>query len=277
MYFPILLTGGFSIYNMNWIEALLLGLLQGLTEFLPVSSSGHLEIGKALLGITTKNNLVFTVVVHGATVLSTIIVFRKDIFELLKGLFSFQWNESTQYIAKIALSMIPIGIIGVSFKDQVEEIFNTDNILLLVGFMLLITASFLAFTYYAKQKEKEISFKDAFLIGMAQTVAILPGISRSGATIATGLLLKNKKSEVAKFSFLMVLVPIIGENILNVFNGTYTSQGSIELMPLIVGFIAAFLSGLLACSWMIKLVKKGKLIYFAIYCLIIGLIAIFAA
>ncbi|WP_320020192.1 undecaprenyl-diphosphate phosphatase [Labilibaculum manganireducens] len=262
---------------MNWIEALLLGLLQGLTEFLPVSSSGHLEIGKALLGIHAENNLVFTVVVHGATVLSTIIVFRKDILELLKGLFSFQWNESTQYIAKIAVSMIPIGIVGVFFKDQVEEIFNTDKILLIVGFMLLVTASFLAFTYYAKQKEKDISFKDAFIIGIAQTVAVLPGISRSGATIATGLLLKNKKAEVAKFSFLMVLVPIIGENILSVFKGTYTSQGSVELMPLLVGFIAAFLSGLLACSWMIKLVKRGKLIYFAIYCLIIGLIAIFAA
>ncbi|PKQ66655.1 UDP-diphosphatase [Labilibaculum manganireducens] len=262
---------------MNWIEALLLGLLQGLTEFLPVSSSGHLEIGKALLGIHAENNLVFTVVVHGATVLSTIIVFRKDILELLKGLFSFQWNESTQYIAKIAVSMIPIGIVGVFFKDQVEEIFNTDKILLIVGFMLLVTAAFLAFTYYAKQKEKDISFKDAFIIGIAQTVAVLPGISRSGATIATGLLLKNKKAEVAKFSFLMVLVPIIGENILSVFKGTYTSQGSVELMPLLVGFIAAFLSGLLACSWMIKLVKRGKLIYFAIYCLIIGLIAIFAA
>jgi undecaprenyl-diphosphatase len=262
---------------MNWIEALLLGLLQGLTEFLPVSSSGHLEIGKALLGINAENNLTFTVVVHGATVLSTIIVFRKDIFELLKGLFSFQWNESTQYIAKIALSMIPIGIVGVFFKDQVEEVFNTDKILLLVGFMLLITASFLAFTFYAKQKEKEISFKDAFIIGIAQTVAVLPGISRSGATIATGLLLKNKKSEVAKFSFLMVLVPIIGENVLSILKGTYSSQGSVELMPLIVGFMGAFLAGLLACSWMIKLVKKGKLIYFAIYCLIIGLIAIFAA
>ncbi len=262
---------------MSWIEALLLGLLQGLTEFLPVSSSGHLEIGKALLGITAENNLTFTVVVHGATVLSTIIVFRKDILKLLQGLFSFQWNESTQYIAKIAISMIPIGIVGVFFKDQVEELFETEKILLLVGFMLLVTASFLAFTYYAKQKEKEISFKDAFIIGMAQTVAILPGISRSGATIATGLLLKNKKSEVAKFSFLMVLVPIIGENVLSIFKGTYTSQGSVELLSLVVGFIGAFLSGLLACSWMINLVKKGKLIYFAIYCLIIGLIAIFAA
>lgn len=262
---------------MNWIEALLLGILQGLTEFLPVSSSGHLEIGKALLGVNPENNLTFTIVVHGATVLSTIFVFRKDILELFTGLFRFQWNDSTKYISKIAISMIPIGIVGVFFKDEVEAIFNTDRILFLVGFMLLITASFLAFTFYAKQKDKEISFRDAFIIGIAQTFAILPGISRSGATIATGLLLKNKKAEVAKFSFLMVLVPIIGENILSLLNGSFTSQGNVEILPLVAGFIGAFLSGLLACSWMIKLVKKGKLIYFAIYCLIIGLIAIFAA
>jgi undecaprenyl-diphosphatase len=261
---------------MNWIEALLLGLLQGLTEFLPVSSSGHLEIGKALLGIAPADNLTFTVVVHGATVLSTIIIFRKEILELLKGLFSFQWNESTQYITKIAISMIPIGIVGVFFKDQVEELFSTQKILLLVGCMLLVTATFLAFTYYAKQKEKKISYIDALLIGIAQTVAILPGISRSGATIASGLLLGNQKSDVAKFSFLMVLVPIIGENILSLLSGEFSTSGSLEATPLIVGFIAAFVSGLLACSWMIKLVKKGKLIYFAIYCLIIGLIAIFA-
>ncbi|WP_372752562.1 undecaprenyl-diphosphate phosphatase [Labilibaculum sp.] len=261
---------------MNWIEALILGLLQGLTEFLPVSSSGHLEIGKALLGITTTNNLIFTIVVHGATVLSTIVVFRKEILELLKALFSFQWNESTQYIAKIAISMIPIAIVGLFFKDQVEELFNTNKIMLLVGCMLLITASFLAFTYYAKQKEKNISFTDALLIGIAQTVAILPGISRSGATIASGLLLGNRKADVAKFSFLMVLVPIIGENILSLFSGELSTNTSLQATPLIVGFLAAFVSGLLACSWMIKLVKKGKLIYFAIYCSIIGLIAIFA-
>ncbi|MGQ1910776.1 undecaprenyl-diphosphate phosphatase [Marinifilum sp. RC60d5] len=261
---------------MTWIEALILGILQGLTEFLPVSSSGHLELGKALLGVNAENNLAFTVIVHGATVLSTILVFRKDILALFTDVLSFEWNESTQYIAKIALSMIPIGIVGVFFKDEVETLFNTERILLLVGIMLLITATLLGFTYYAKQKDKEISFKDAFIIGLAQTCAILPGISRSGATIATGLLLGNKKADIAKFSFLMVLVPIIGENILSLLSGEFTSTGSLETTPLIVGFLAAFLSGLLACSWMIKLVKKGKLIYFAIYCLIIGVFAIFA-
>ncbi len=261
---------------MDWIEALILGLVQGLTEFLPVSSSGHLEIGKALLGVQAEDNLRFTVVVHGATVLSTLFVFRKDILALLQGLFEFKWNEPTQYVAKIALSMLPIAIVGLFFKDQVEEIFNTDKILFLVGCMLLVTAALLAFTFYAKQKEKEISFCDAFIIGVAQTCAVLPGISRSGSTIATGLLLGNKKSEVAKFSFLMVLVPIIGENILSIFRTDVSTAASINTSILIVGFIAAFASGLLACSWMIKLVKKGKLIYFAIYCLIIGLIAIFA-
>lgn len=261
---------------MDWIEALILGLVQGLTEFLPVSSSGHLEIGKALLGVQAEDNLRFTVVVHGATVLSTLFVFRKDILALLQGLFEFKWNEPTQYVAKIALSMLPIAIVGLFFKDQVEEIFNTDKILFLVGCMLLVTAALLAFTFYAKQKEKEISFRDAFIIGVAQTCAVLPGISRSGSTIATGLLLGNKKSEVAKFSFLMVLVPIIGENILSIFKTDVSTAASINTSILIVGFIAAFASGLLACSWMIKLVKKGKLIYFAIYCLIIGLIAIFA-
>ncbi|MDQ2180527.1 undecaprenyl-diphosphate phosphatase [Marinifilum sp. D714] len=262
---------------MNWIEALILGLLQGLTEFLPVSSSGHLELGKALLGVDAENNLAFTVIVHGATVLSTIIVFRKDILALFKDVFLFQWNESTQYLFKIAISMIPIGIVGVFFKDEVSELFDNNGILLLVGCMLLVTATLLGFTYYAKQKDKEISFKDALIIGLAQTFAILPGISRSGATIATGLLLGNRKADIAKFSFLMVLVPIIGENILSLASGELTSHGNIEVTPLIVGFIAAFVSGLLACSWMIKLVKKGKLIYFAIYCLIIGVIAIFAA
>lgn len=262
---------------MDWIEALILGLVQGLTEFLPVSSSGHLEIGKALLGVKAEDNLRFTVVVHGATVLSTLFVFRKDIFALIQGLLEFTWNESTQYVAKIAFSMLPIAIVGLFFKDQVEEVFNTDKILFLVGCMLLVTAALLAFTFYAKQKEKEISFRDALIIGVAQTCAVLPGISRSGSTIATGLLLGNKKSEVAKFSFLMVLVPIIGENILSIFKTDVSTAASIDTSTLIVGFIAAFVSGLLACSWMIKLVKKGKLIYFAIYCLIIGLIAIFAS
>lgn len=260
---------------MSWIEALILGLVQGLTEFLPVSSSGHLEIGKYLLGVTAPDNLTFTVVVHGATVLSTIVVFRKDIARLIAGLFSFTWNDETKYIAKIAVSMIPIAIVGLFFKDYVEELFDTPNILLLVGLMLLVTASLLAFTFYAKSKDKDVSFKDAFIIGIAQTVAVMPGISRSGSTIAVGLLLGVKKEAVARFSFLMVLVPILGENVLSLFKHDFSATGSIGTMPLLVGFIAAFASGLLACSAMIKLVKKGKLIYFALYCAIVGAITIY--
>jgi len=259
---------------MNWLEALILGLIQGLTEFLPVSSSGHLEIGKQLLNTESTDSLIFTIVVHGATVLSTIFVFRKDIAQLIKGLFSFTWNEETQYIFKIAVSMIPIGIVGVFFKGYVEEIFNTEKILLLVGIMLLCTAALLAFTFYAKAKDKEVSFKDAFIIGIAQTIAVLPGMSRSGSTIATGLLLGNKREAVARFSFLMVLVPILGENVLNIIQNDSTPTGSIGVLPLIIGFISAFISGLLACKAMINLVKKGKLIYFAIYCAIVGAIAI---
>jgi undecaprenyl-diphosphatase len=266
-----------TFFIMNWIEALILGLLQGLTEFLPVSSSGHLEIGKSLLGIHAENNLTFTVVVHGATVLSTLFVFRKDILKLINGSLQFQWNPSTQYIAKIAFSMLPIAIVGLFFKDQVEAIFNGDNLLLLVGCMLIITASLLAFTYYAREKDKEISFKDALLIGLAQTFAILPGISRSGSTIAIGLLLGTKKEQIAKFSFLMVLVPIIGENILGLVKGDFSQGGSVGILPLAVGFLAAFISGLLACKWMIRIINRGKLIYFAIYCLIVGVITIFAA
>ena len=259
---------------MNWLEALILGIIQGLTEFLPVSSSGHLEIGKQLLNVEATDNLTFTVVVHGATVLSTIFIFRKDIANLFKGLFAFSWNEETQYIFKIAVSMIPIGIVGVFFKDYVEEIFNTDKILFLVGIMLFITAALLAFTFYAKSKDKEVSFKDAFIIGIAQTIAVMPGISRSGSTIATGLLLGNKREAVARFSFLMVLVPILGENVLSILKDDATTGGSIGALPLIIGFVSAFISGLLACKAMINLVKKGKLIYFALYCALVGAIAI---
>ena len=256
---------------MDWIEALILGLIQGLTEFLPVSSSGHLELGKAMLGIEASESMSFTVVVHGATVLSTIIVFRKDIWNLIRALFQFQWNEETQYVFKIAVSMIPIGIVGLFFKEEVEGFF--DGNLLLVGFMLILTAGLLAFTYYAPQKKSDITFKNAFIIGIAQAIAVLPGISRSGATISTGLLLGAKKEIIAKFSFLMVLVPILGANVKDLYD-TGLPTGEIGATPLIIGFLAAFLSGLLACTWMINIVKKGKLIYFAIYCFAIGSIAV---
>ena len=260
---------------MNEFQALLLGILQGLTEFLPVSSSGHLEIGNALLGIKTDNNLLFTVVVHVATVLSTIVVFRKDILILLKDLFAFQWNESTIYISKLVFSALPVLVLGLFFKEEIEQLF-TGN-LLLVGSMLLVTAMLLGVTHFVKKGEGKITFIKALIIGFAQAMAVVPGISRSGATIATGLLLKNKKDEIARFSFLMVLIPILGAAFLDITSGEITSNESIGLLPLLVGFVAAFVSGLLACSWMINVVKRGKLIYFAIYCLVIGLIAIFAA
>lgn len=256
---------------MTWIEALILGIVQGLTEFLPVSSSGHLELGKALLGIEAKESLMFSIAVHGATVLSTIIVFRKEILELLAGLFKFKLNEETHYIFKIIVSMIPVGIVGVFFKDELKALF--DGNVILVGSMLLVTAALLAFTYYAKERDKKITYGNAFIIGIAQAIAVLPGISRSGATISTGLLLGNKKSNVAQFSFLMVLIPIIGENFLDIMNGEMTAS-TIGTTPLVVGSVAAFLTGLLACTWMLKLVKQGKLIWFAIYCAVIGTIAI---
>ncbi len=260
---------------MNWLEALILGILQGLAEFLPISSSGHLEIGKVLLNVEAKNNITFTVVVHGATVLSTIIVFWKDIVSIFKGLFEFKWNESTKYTAQIAVSMIPVAIVGLFFKDEVESFFTGNMIF--VGSMLIITAALLGFTYYAKSREKQITFADSFIIGIAQAMAVLPGISRSGSTIATGLLLGKKREDIAKFSFLMVLIPIIGANLKDVVSGNLTSDTSIGFLPLAVGFLAAFISGLLACTWMLKIVKKGKLIYFAIYCLVVGIIAIATA
>ncbi len=260
---------------MNEIQALLLGIIQGLTEFLPVSSSGHLEIGHALLGVKSSNNLLFAVTVHVATVLSTIVVFRKNIFILLKDLIAFQWNESTQYVSKLLFSAIPVFFLGLFFEDEIEQFF-TGN-LILVGSMLLITAGLLAFAHYSQKGNSTITFGKSFIIGIAQAMAVMPGISRSGATIATGLLLKTKKNEVARFSFLMVLIPILGAAFLDIAGGDFSTHKSIEMTPLLIGFVSAFISGLLACSWMIRVVKKGKLIYFAIYCLIIGLIAIFAA
>ncbi|MCD4695695.1 MAG: undecaprenyl-diphosphate phosphatase [Bacteroidales bacterium] len=257
---------------MNWIEAIILGIIQGLTEFLPVSSSGHLEIGKVILGVNAEKSLIFTVVVHGATVLSTIVVFRKDLFVLFKGLFVFKWNEETIYAIKIIISMIPVLILGFTFAEEIEALF-TGN-MLLVGSMLLVTALLLTFSYFAKQREKSISYSDSFIIGIAQALAVLPGISRSGATISTGLLLKNKKDGIAKFSFLMVLVPIIGANLKDLVDGKLSGESGVSVLALTVGFLAAFISGLLACKWMIGIVKKGKLIYFAIYCSVIGSIAI---
>ncbi len=260
---------------MNWFEALVLGLVQGLTEYLPVSSSGHLAIGSALFGIEGEDSLVFTIVVHVATVLSTLVVLWKEIDWILRGLFKFEMNPETRYVINILISMIPIGIVGVFFKDQVEQIFGSG--LLIVGCMLLITALLLSFSYFAHPRIKDrISKRDAFIIGVAQAFAVLPGLSRSGTTIATGLLLGNNKAKVAQFSFLMVIPPILGEALLDILKLTKGEDvgGSIPALSLVIGFVAAFVSGCLACKWMINIVKKGKLIYFAIYCAIVGLITI---
>ena len=260
---------------MDIFEAIILGIIQGLTEFLPVSSSGHIVIGSEILGLEREDNLTFAIAVHAATVLSTITVLHKDIWSLLKGLFQFRWNEETQYIAKIAISLIPVMIVGFFLKDYVESLFSAG--LLVVGIALLATAALLTFSYFAKPKQKEnITYKDALIIGIAQGVAaIFPGLSRSGSTIATGILLGNNKEKVAKFSFLMVLIPILGEAVLDLAKGDFSSAGStIPAASLIAGFAAAFVFGCIACKWMINIVKKGKLIYFAYYCAIVGIMAI---
>lgn len=264
---------------MDAIQALILGLLQGLTEFLPVSSSGHLVIGGELFGLTGEENLSFAVLVHFATVLSTIVILWGEVSGLFKGLFALKWNEETKMVSKLLLSMIPVGIVGLFFEDTVELFFKGK--LWLVGCMLLLTAALLTISYYAKPRIKDkISFRDAFLIGIMQACAVMPGLSRSGSTIATGIWLGNKKEQVAKFSFLMVILPVLGKvllDIVKIFKGVEVSTFSaVPAGVMIVGFTAAFISGLVACKWMINVVKKGKLIYFAIYCLVVGLIAIFA-
>lgn len=256
---------------MNGWEALVLGILQGLTEYLPVSSSGHLAIGSALFGIEGEESLAFTILVHVATVLSTLVVLWKEIAWIFKGLFKFEMNDETRYVLNIIVSMIPVGVVGVFFMDEVEAVFGSG--LMIVGWMLLLTALLLSFSYYAKPRQKEkISMKDAFIIGLAQACAVMPGLSRSGSTIATGLLLGNKKEKLAQFSFLMVIPPILGQALLDgvkLANGENIA-GDTPTTSLLIGFIAAFLSGCLACKWMINIVKKGKLIYFAIYCAIAG-------
>lgn len=260
---------------MDWIQALILGLVQGLTEYLPVSSSGHLAIGSYLFGIDGEENLMFTVLVHVATVLSTFVVLWSEIEWLLKGVFKLKMNSETLYVINILVSMIPVGVVGLFFKDDVEAIFGSG--MAIVGVMLLVTSSLLVFSYYAKPRQKEtISMRDAFVIGLAQAAAVMPGLSRSGSTIATGLLLGNKKEKLAQFSFLMVIPPILGEALLDamkMFKGDAVF-GDTSVISLTVGFIAAFVSGCVACKWMINLVKKGKLVYFGIYCALAGLSAL---
>ncbi len=281
---------------MSWWEALILGIVQGLTEFLPVSSSGHLEIGHALLGTAGEENLTFAVVVHTATVLSTLVILWHEVAWLLKGTFTtIRWNAEKDYAAKIIISMIPVFIVGMFFKDTVEEFFG--NGLLLVGICLLITAILLWLSeFITKLRQKkalsiaqsqsttaeaevgnDITYWSAFVIGLSQAVAVLPGLSRSGTTIATGLLCGVKKSQVAQFSFLMVMVPILGEaflDLLKAIQESATADSSISAAALIIGFLAAFITGCFACKFMINIVKKQKLIYFAIYCLLAGAFAI---
>ena len=269
---------------MEWFQAIILGIIQGLTEFLPVSSSGHLTIASNLFGLSGEENLTFTVVVHVATVCSTLVILWKEIVWIFKDLFAKQsWrsysglNDGTHFAINILISMIPIAIVGFFFKDAVEEIFGSG--MLIVGIMLLVTASLLAFSYFAKPRPKEqISGWHALIIGIGQAVAVLPGLSRSGTTIATGLLLGNKKEKLAQFSFLMVIPPILGEALLDILDiaevGFSTAMNGISPLALGLGFLAAFVTGCLACQWMVNLVKKGKLVWFAIYCAIIGIFAI---
>lgn len=264
---------------MEWFEAIILGLIQGLTEFLPVSSSGHLVIGRELLGVEASEDLVFEVLVHAATVLSTIVVFRKQIWSLLKGFFKFKYNDETDYLLKIAVSMIPVFIVGVFFKDYVEGLFGS---LTAVGCALIVTALLLAFSDLAskpgkapflpagKEYRNGISYWQAFVVGLGQAIAVAPGLSRSGTTISTGLICGVKRDVMAQFSFLMVLVPILGEAFLDVVGGEFTAS-SIGALPLILGFVSAFISGLFACKVMIALVKKAKLSWFALYCAIVAL------
>lgn len=259
---------------MEILESIILGAVQGLTEFLPVSSSGHLQLAKALLGVELEENLTFDIALHAATVLSTIVVLWSEIWWLVKGLFALGMNEEKSYFLKLVLSMIPIGIVGLMLGGYIDAILSSQYVMLVVGGMLLLTAALLTFAYYARPRLKDnISYRDAFIIGVGQAVAAMPGLSRSGTTIATGILLGNKKSVVATFSFLMVLAPIMGQALLDIVDGGFAVAG-VGTAPLIAGFVTAFVVGCLACKYMINIVKRGKLIWFALYCAVVGLIAI---
>jgi undecaprenyl-diphosphatase len=258
---------------MSYLEAIILGIVQGLTEFLPVSSSGHLELAKAFFGDQSipQESLTFTVVLHFATALSTIVIFRKEVFDIIKGLFQFQWNEELIFSLKIIISMIPAVIIGLMFEQQLESFFNGN--VLMVGFMLLITGLLLLLADKAKNTNTNVSYKNSFIIGISQAIAMLPGISRSGATISTSVLLGVDRTKATRFSFLMVVPLIFGKVAKDFYNGDISFESE-RIGSMSIGFIAAFISGLIACNWMIKLVKKSKLYYFAIYCFVIGTFAI---
>lgn len=264
---------------MSLLEAIILGIIQGLTEFLPVSSSGHLELGKAILGVEIQEDLGFTVIVHLATVLSTITVFRKDILTLGKSLFTFQWNENNRFTSVLVLSAIPVLVVGLFLEDEVEQLFSgsvglpeqMNGILFIVGIALLVTATLLALSSRMPSGEKKkIGLKDGIIIGIAQAFAVIPGLSRSGSTIATALLLKNDREQAARFSFLMVLIPILGASFLKILEWIEVGSTGTEISVLVAGFFASYISGLLACRWMVSLIKRGKLIWFAFYCLVVG-------
>ncbi len=275
---------------MDWLQALILGIVQGLSEYLPISSSGHLEICREILGLDlpADKTLQFDVIVHAATVCSTLVILWPVFSKLCKSFFTFKRDNDFYYVCKILLSCVPVGIVGVFFKDYVEQFFG--NGLFTVGICLCVTAMLLSFAYYSgfdrktKQvvsadKGRDISWWDAFIIGCSQAIAVLPGLSRSGTTIATGILLGDKRGQVASFSFLMVVLPILGEALLDLKDmlGAETSElasQTVGIVPLIIGFISSFLVGCAACKWMINIVKKGKLIWFALYCLIVGVICI---
>ncbi len=255
------------------IEAIILGIIQGLTEFLPVSSSGHIELGQWIMGSDTfgEQEVLISVVLHAATAFATLFVFRKDVLDILKGLFQFKWNEQTQFSAKIILSMIPAAAVGVLFDEQLDALFNGQ--IVLVGCMLLITGLLLFLADKAKNTNKNVGFMEAIIVGVAQAIAIMPGISRSGATISTSVLLGIDRDRAARFSFLMVVPLILGKMAKDILDGEFVLQGDL-VVPLAAGFAAAFFTGIIACMWMIKLVKKSQLSYFAYYCFIVGITVI---
>lgn len=276
---------------MDCIDALILGIVQGLAEYLPISSSGHLEICREILGLNLSgaDSLQFDVVLHVATVLSTIVVLWRKFLPLCTSFFTLKRDENTAYVWKILLSCIPVGIVGVCFKEQVEVFFG--NGLFTVGICLCVTAVLLSFAYFTRTREsmklygveksksagRDISWLDAFVIGVSQAIAVLPGLSRSGTTIATGILLGNKRDQVAQFSFFMVIIPILGEALLDVMKivgGEGVEALPVGVAPMIVGFISSFVVGCLACNWMLEIVKKGKLVWFALYCLVVGVLCI---
>ncbi len=258
---------------MSILEAIILGIVQGISEFLPVSSSGHLQIAKALLGVHIEDNLTFDVALHAGTVVSTLVVLRSEIVALISGIFRRPTTPQQQYAIKLIISMIPIGIVGLLFKDNINDMLASPYILIVVGAMLLLTATLLAFAYYARPRAKgEISYRDSFIIGLSQAAAAMPGLSRSGSTIATGLLLGSERSAVAQFSFLMVLAPIMGQTLLEILSGEITA--SVDGVAIIAGFLSSLITGIIACKFMLAMVKRGKLIWFAIYCLVAGSISI---